>query len=145
MQGVLVVRYDVMVIRTPFHPAILAFFLVCSCSGSRNSGDEGPVDKDKERLIDALTMFVESVQGERYDMAMGFLTIEEKSKLTDPSGQVPASVQKQLKALRLSTLANKSGVRLQKGKLEGIQPWLPNIAPSAPTSGGADSLPPLIQ
>lgn len=131
--------------RTPLYPALLSLFLVCSCSGSRNSGDGEPLDRDKERLIDALTMFVESVQGDRFDKAMSYLTPEERSKLTGPSGQVPATVQKQLKALRLSTLANKSGVRLEKGKLEGIQPWLPNVASSAPAGAGADSIPPLIQ
>jgi hypothetical protein len=112
-----------------------ASLLFLACSGTRN--DEGArLDPDMEKLIDVLTLFVESVQGDRFEKAMGYLTVEEKSKMTDASGQVPPPVQKQLKALRLSTLANKAGVRLEKGRLTGIHPWLPNIDRS--TTGSAN-------
>lgn len=116
-----------------------------ACSPSGSAGRAAGTDKEKERLIDALTLFVESVQGDRFEKAMGFLTPEEKSKMTDASGQVPPAVQKQLKALRLSTLASKQGVVLEKGKLAGIHPWLPNLEHSARDTDGLDSLPPLIQ
>jgi hypothetical protein len=124
---------------------ILALALIlAACSGTRNA-EEGPrLEPDKEKLIDALTLFVESVQGDRFEKAMGYLTLEEKSKMTDGSGQVPPPVQRQLKALRLSTLAAKAGVRLEKGKLTGIYAWLPNIDPSAPSEPRRES-PPLIQ
>jgi hypothetical protein len=124
---------------------ILASALIlAACSGNR-SAEEGPrLEPDKEKLIDALTLFVESVQGDRFEKAMGYLTLEEKSKMTDGSGQVPAPVQRQLKALRLSTLAAKAGVRLEKGKLTGIYAWLPNIDKSAPSEPRKES-PPIIQ
>lgn len=102
-----------------------------SCAGSRED-DGSRIEPGKEKLIDALTLFVEAVQAERFEKALGYLTAEEKSKMTDGSGQVTAPVQKQLKALRLSTLASKAGVHLEKGKLTGIHAWLPNIERSLP-------------
>jgi hypothetical protein len=124
---------------------ILSCLLLMSCAGSRED-DGSRIDPGKEKLIDALTLFVEAVQGERFEKALGYLTAEEKSKMTDGSGQVPAPVQKQLKALRLSTLASKSGVHLEKGKLTGIYGWLPNIERSAPgESPPQDNDAPLIQ
>src|SRR5882672_1489647 len=111
---------------------ISSALIALACSGTRN-GEEGPrLDPDKEKLIDVLTMFVESVQGDRFDKALGYLTLDEKAKMVDASGQVPQPVQKQLKAVRLSTLASKPGVRLEKGKLTGIYAWLPNIDHSGP-------------
>ena len=100
---------------------------------------------EKEKLIDALTLFVEAVQGDRFDKALGYLTLDEKAKMTDATGQVPSPVQKQLKALRLSTLASKAGVHLEKGKLSGIYAWLPNIDRIAPNEPPRDSASPLIQ
>jgi hypothetical protein len=116
-----------------------------ACAGSRED-DGSRIDPDKEKLIDALTLFVEAVQGERFEKALGYLTLEEKSKMTDGSGQVTAPIQKQLKALRLSTLASKAGVHLEKGKLTGIYAWLPNIERSAPGDAPSrDNDAPLIQ
>ena len=128
-----------------FLSIILSGILLVSCAGTRED-DGSRIEPGKEKLIDALTLFVEAVQGERFEKALGYLTVEEKSKMTDGSGQVPAPVQKQLKALRLSTLASKAGVHLDKGKLTGIYAWLPNIERSAP--GGTpsrDNDAPLIQ
>lgn len=115
-----------------------------ACGSSGQNGRSGPSDSEKERLIDALTLFVEAVQGDRFEKAMDYLTPEERGRMTDASGQVPPAVQKQLKALRLSTLASKRGVVLDKGKLEGIHPWLPHLEHSFQGSEDADSLPPLF-
>ena len=101
------------------------------------------MEPDKEKLIDALTLFVEAVQGDRFDKAMGFLTLEEKTKMTEGTGVVAPPVQRQLKALRLSTLASKSGVRLDRGKLEGIYVWLPNLG-HTPADAPRDSAGPLL-
>src|SRR4051794_29512602 len=109
---------------------IASVLLVTSCSGTREGGEDARLDPDKEKLIDALTLFVELVQGDRFDKAMGYLTLDEKAKMVDASGQVPPVVQKQLKAVRLSTLASKPGVHLERGKLTGIYAWLPNISAS---------------
>lgn len=124
---------------------MLALLALIACGGGRK--DEGPrLDPGKEKLIDALTLFVEAVQGERYTKALDYLTPEERNKMTDGSGLISAPVQKQLRALRLSTLASKTGVHLEKGKLAGIHAWLPNIEHTA--TGDApvsDSTAPLIQ
>ena len=124
---------------------ILSGMLLLACAGSRE--DDGTrIDPGKEKLIDALTLFVEAVQGERFEKALGYLTVEEKSKMTDGAGQVSAPVQKQLKALRLSTLASKAGVHLERGKLAGISAWLPNIERSAPGEAPVrDNDAPLLQ
>ncbi len=120
-----------------------SILILSACSGNRNG--DARLTPAKEKLIDALTLFVEAVQGDRFDKALGYLTLDEKAKMTDASGQVPPSVQKQLKALRLSTLASKAGVQLEKGKLTGIYAWLPNIDRIAPNGPPRDLGPPLIQ
>lgn len=97
------------------------------CGGSRAGGDDDRIEPGKEKLIDALTLFVEAIQGERYDQAMAYLTPAEQSLMLEGNGAVTPAIQRRLKALRLSTLASKPGVRLSRGKLEGIYPWLPNV------------------
>lgn len=114
-----------------------------ACSGTKGGEEGAKLAPDKEKLIDVLTMFVEAVQGDRFDKAMGYLTPSEKSLMTGGTGVVSTPVQRQLKALRLSTLASKSGVRLERGLLEGIHPWLPNLGHS-PGEPVRDSLPPLL-
>jgi hypothetical protein len=101
--------------------------LLAGCGGSRPGGDDGRIEPGKEKLIDALTLFVEALQGERYDLAMAYLTPAERAQMLEGNGSVTPAIQRRLRALRLSTLANKPGVRLSRGKLEGIYPWLPNV------------------
>lgn len=124
---------------------MLALLALIACSGNRQ--DEGArLAPEKERLIDALTMFVEAVQGERYTKALDYLTPEERNKMTDGSGLISTTVQKQLRALRLSTLANKPGVHLERGKLAGIHAWLPKLERTTPGEAPvSDSSAPLIQ
>ncbi len=117
--------------------------VILSCSGTRSGEEDARLEPDKEKLINVLTLFVEAVQGDRFDMAMGYLTPEEKSRMTEGSGVVTPPVQRQLKALRLSTLASKSGVRLDKGKLEGVYAWLPNLG-RTPAEPARDSTSPLL-
>lgn len=117
--------------------------LLLACSGTKGGEEGARLAPDKEKLIDALTLFVEAVQGDRYDKALGYLTPGEKSLMTGGTGVVSTPVQRQLKALRLSTLASKSGVRLDRGLLEGIHPWLPNLGHS-PGEPVRDSIAPLL-
>jgi hypothetical protein len=123
----------------------LALLVLTACSGSKRDSDGARVDPDKDKLIGVLTLFVEAVQGDRFEKAFGYLTPGERAKMTDASGQPSPMVRRQLKALRLSTLAQKSGVRLQKGKLEGIFEWLPIINPLPASSSSSDSVAPLVQ
>jgi len=105
---------------------ILALSL-SACGGSHYGKDDSRLDPDKEKLIDKLTLFVEAVQGDRFDVALGYLTSAEKAKMEEGNPTVTPAMQRRLKAVRLSTLANKPGVQLQGGKLEGIYAWLPNV------------------
>jgi hypothetical protein len=105
----------------------LAVLLLSACGGTHDGSQDTRLSPDKERLIDALTLFVEAVQGDRFDQALGYLTAGERAKMDEGNATISASVQRRLKAVRLSTLANKPGVRLQGGTLEGIYPWLPNV------------------
>lgn len=123
---------------------VLTACLILSCSGSKPE-EEGPrTTPDKEKLIGVLTLFVEAVQGDRFDKAFAYLTPSELSKMADATGQPSALVKRQLKALRLSTLAQKAGVRLDKGKLEGLYEWLPQVE-APPPSPVVDPEAPLIQ
>ncbi|MBW8887429.1 MAG: hypothetical protein JF616_06680 [Fibrobacteres bacterium] len=108
-----------------------------ACGGSHYGQDDTRIDPDKEKLIDKLTLFVEAVQGDRFDMALGYLTPAEKAKMEEGNGTVSPAMQRRLKAVRLSTLANKPGVQLQGGRLEGIYAWLPNVnhVPGPASSG----------
>lgn len=105
---------------------LILSFLTLSCAG--NKGEEG-IDPDKADLIDALTLFVEAVQADRFDKAFGYLTPQERSRMSDAGGLPTMEVKRRLKALRLSTLAQKPGVRLQHGKVEGIYDQLPSLTP----------------
>jgi hypothetical protein len=121
---------------------LAAALLLSACGGSHPGGDDGRIETGKEKLIDALTLFVEAVQGERYDQALGYLTPAERAQMLEGNGSVTPGIQRRLKALRLSTLANKPGVRLSRGKLEGIYPWLPNVD-HAPAAASREIPPPL--
>jgi hypothetical protein len=112
-----------------FRPILvnLAFLTLVACGGSRPSEDA--IDPDKVDLIDALTLFVEAVQGDRFDKAFEYLTPAEKRRMLDSGDQPSADIKRRLKALRLSTLAQKSTVRLQGGKVEGIFEQLPSLGP----------------
>lgn len=120
-----------------------AALLLAACGGTRSGGDDARIEPDKEKLIDALTLFVEAVQGDRFDKAMGYLTSDEQARMREGAGAISASVERRLKALRLSTLANKPGVRLHGGKLEGIYPWLPNVDHAPEASPSREIPPPL--
>lgn len=103
------------------------------------------IDPKKEKLIDKLTLFVEAVQTEKFDQAFGYLTPGERAKMMGPGGEPSPLVRRQLKAVRLSTLAQKPTVRLAQGRLEGIFEQLPVIDNSteAPAQRGPEV--PLLQ
>ncbi len=113
-----------------------AAFLALSCGGSRPQDDA--IDPDKAELIDALTLFVEAVQADRFDKAFAYLTPGERSRMMDAGNEPSPDVRRRLRALRLSTLARKPTVRLQGGLLEGIYEQLPSLGPLPPSSGGSD-------
>lgn len=112
--------------------SFLTLALLLGCGGTKKDADGTPVNKDKEKLIEVLTLFVEAVQGDRFDLAFTFLSPTESAKMVEANGQPSMLTQRRLKAVRLSTLAQKSGVELNKGKLQGIYEWLPVISESAP-------------
>lgn len=120
--------------------ACLAF--LTSCGGSRPKDDA--IDPDKADLIDVLTLFVEAVQADRYEKAFSYLTPSERARMLESGAEPSPEVKRRLKALRLSTLAQKPSVRLQGGKVEGIYEQLPSLGPLQPghegSAGGDRSL-----
>ncbi len=98
-----------------------------ACGGSRPH--EEAIDPDKADLIDALTLFVEAVQADRFEKALEYLTPDEKRRMLDAGNQPSPDIKRRLKALCLSTLAQKTSVRLQGGKVEGIYDQLPTLGP----------------
>lgn len=117
--------------KTIRHLGFLACLIVtASCGGSR-PGDEA-IDPDKAELIDVLTLFVEAVQADRYDKAFSYLTSSERARMLESGAEPSPEVKRRLKALRLSTLAQKPSVRLQGGKVEGIFEQLPSLGPVPP-------------
>ena len=116
---------------------VTASLLVLGCAGSKSvSGDRG-----KDQVIDALTLFVEAVQEGRFELAFSYLTPEERRKMNDRGSQDKSVLERRLKAMRLSTLAHKPGVRLNRGKLEGIYEQMPNLG-DAPAPGYGQEPPP---
>jgi hypothetical protein len=111
---------------TRFASVFLAF-AVLACGGSRPE-DDG-IDPGKADLLDALTLFVEAVQAERFDKAMAMLTPEERSRMVEAGGEPSPDIKRRLKALRLSTLAQGPAVRLLAGKVSGIYEQLPDLGP----------------
>ncbi len=101
--------------------------LLSGCSGSKREDDGTRVKPDKARLIEVLTLFVEAVQEDRFDKAFNFLAPEEQNKMTEGSGKMSPATCRRLKALRLSTIAQKMGVQLENDKLVGLYQWLPNL------------------
>ena len=118
---------------------VTALWLGGCASGPRD------IPPEKEKLIDKLTLFVEAVQTDKFPEAFAYLTPEEKAKMMASGGEVSDHVKRQLRAVRLSTLANKQTVRLVSGKLEGIYEQLPMIddAPAGPRQPVTDV--PLLQ
>jgi hypothetical protein len=115
---------------------LICLGLMAACGGTR-PGEEA-IDPDKAELIDVLTLFVEAVQADRYERAFSYLTSSEKARMLESGAEASPDVKRRLKALRLSTLAQKSTVRLQGGKVEGIYDQLPSLGP-LPAGGREDS------
>lgn len=137
MKAGLLARYDGIV---DWKSVRLLGFLACwayltSCGAAR-PGDEA-IDPDKAELIDVLTLFVEAVQADRYEKAFTYLTPSEKARMLESGAEPSPEVKRRLKALRLSTLAQKPSVRLQGGRVEGIYEQLPSLGPLPPGRDGS--------
>jgi len=79
-------------------------------------------------IIDVLTLFAESVQGDQFERAMKYLSVSERARFEEAGGPNSPYIQRQLKSLRLSTLANRPTVKQDKnGLLEGIYDQLPEL------------------
>lgn len=112
-------------------------FLVLACAGSRSQ--EAGIDSDKAELINVLTLFVEAVQADRFEKAFAYLTPAEAARMNDSGNRPSPEIKRRLKALRLSTLAQKPAVRLHRGKVEGIFEQLPSLDPLPENPGGGAS------
>jgi hypothetical protein len=111
--------------------------LWAGCSGSKSvSGNPS-----KDQVINALTLFVEAVQESRFDKAFSYLTTEERRRMNELASQDRSVLERRLRALRLSTLANRPTVKLMNGKLEGIYEQLPNLGDGPGSEANRETAP----
>lgn len=103
----------------------IAVLVLGACSPRPSESGKTP---SSANIIDVLTLFAESVQGDRFEHAMKFLSVSERARFQEAGGPTSPYIQRQLKALRLSTLAKRPTVQLDKnGLLEGIYDQLPEL------------------
>jgi hypothetical protein len=95
-----------------------------ACSSTKKQDvSQAPRSDD---LLELLTGFGESLSKRNYSKAVDFMVPEEKALMME-SGSVPAEKQRQLLALRLSTLIRHPSIRVENGHIAGIYSVLPNI------------------
>ena len=105
------------------------------CSSGQSGGIEGRPRSDL--LLDSLTSFAQSIQEDRFEKALQCLSPSERAKFEAAGGAQNPVLQRRMKSLRLSTLARRPSVRLEKEGLEGIfeeLPDLPNLPPDSDPS-----------
>ncbi len=100
-------------------------FMACSSSSPQ------PQSSSSDDLLTNITFFVEAVHEGNFDKALGYLDPEEAARMRGSDGVLSEDYKRRLLALRLSTLANRSSVKLGKGnKIIGIYDQLPDaLAP----------------
>jgi hypothetical protein len=107
----------------------MAFVAACS-SNSNRGGVEGK--PRSELLLDSLTSFAQSIQEDRFEKAMQCLSPSERLKFQAAGGTQDPILQRRMKALRLSTLARRPTVKLERGGLVGIFEELPALPSDSP-------------
>jgi hypothetical protein len=83
-------------------------------------------------LLDSLTSFAQSIQEDRFEKAMQCLSPSERLKFQAAGGTQDPILQRRMKALRLSTLARRPTVKLERGGLVGIFEELPALPSDSP-------------
>lgn len=106
--------------------AIALVAILCQCA-SRQTVEE----KNADKLLDKLTLFVEAVQAEQWSRALNYVSAAEQRALLGDASELSDEKKIKLKALKLSTLAHRGKVHLVKDKLEGINEALPGGLPAA--------------
>jgi hypothetical protein len=110
--------------------------LVCGLAGmgllflSHCASGMSSEEKQAEKLLDRLTVFVEAVQADQWERALGYTTATETRMLLGDGAALSEDMKIKLKALKLSTLAHRGKVHLVKDRLEGIHLVLPGGLPS---------------
>jgi uncharacterized protein YcfL len=99
---------------------VIAISVFLGCGSSRSHAE-----KEKEILLDKLTLLVESIQADEWDKTLAMLGESDKQALVGSGQQIPVTIKSKLKSLKLSTLAHHGQVQVQKGKLVGIVQALP--------------------
>jgi hypothetical protein len=94
-----------------------------ACSSTKKDVSLAPRSDD---LLELLTGFGESLSKRNYTKAVDFMVPEEKALMME-GGSVPAEKQRQLLALRLSTLIRHPSIRVENGHIAGIYTVLPNL------------------
>lgn len=94
-----------------------------ACSSTKKDVGQAPRSDD---LLELLTGFGESLSKRNYSKAVDFMVPEEKALMME-GGSVPTEKQRQLLALRLSTLIRHPSIRVENGHIAGIYSALPNL------------------
>ena len=97
--------------------------LLMACSSTKQDVAQAPRSDD---LLELLTGFGESLSKRNYSKAVDYMVPEEKALMME-GGSVPTEKQRQLLALRLSTLIRHPSIRVENGHIAGIYSVLPNI------------------
>lgn len=98
--------------------------LLMACSSTKKEVvGQAPRSDD---LLELLTGFGESLSKRNYTTAVDYMVPEEKALMME-GGSVPTEKQRQLLALRLSTLARHPSIRVENGHIAGIYSVLPNL------------------
>jgi hypothetical protein len=97
--------------------------LLMACSSTKQDVAQAPRSDD---LLELLTGFGESLSKRNYSKAVDFMVPEEKALMLE-GGSVPTEKQRQLLALRLSTLIRHPSIRVENGHIAGIYSVLPNL------------------
>ena len=97
--------------------------LLMACSSTKKDVGQAPRSDD---LLELLTGFGESLSKRNYSKAVDYMVPEEKALMME-GGSVPTEKQRQLLALRLSTLVRHPSIRVENGHIAGIYNVLPNL------------------
>ena len=97
--------------------------LLMACSSTKKDVGQAPRSDD---LLELLTGFGESLSKRNYSKAVDYMVPEEKALMME-GGSVPTEKQRQLLALRLSTLIRHPSIRVENGHIAGIYSVLPNL------------------
>jgi len=113
---------------------LLLIQFLASCARSKKDPDSFVSDP-----LEVLTLFSEAVSQKNWEKAAAYINPEERRKIQDGEGKVTREHQRALSALRFSTLAKSSGVRVERGYIYGIYDALPVLSSTEDLASSAEA------